>query len=58
MAPVQLNTITVAPGQTQVVEFEAINPGIWPLHCHLAHHVSNNLSSAFGGMSTVVKIAK
>lgn len=53
----QLNTITVAPGQTQAVEFEAINPGIWPLHCHLAHHVSNNLSSGFGGMSTVVRIA-
>lgn len=53
----QLNTITVAPGQTQAVEFYAVNPGIWPLHCHLAHHVTNNLSSGFGGMSTVVRIS-
>lgn len=52
----QINTIPVAPGQTQAIEFDAINPGIWPFHCHLAHHVSNNLSSGFGGMATVVRI--
>lgn len=53
----QLNTIPVAPGQTVAVEFYAVNPGVWPLHCHLAHHQTNNLSSGFGGMSTVVRIA-
>ena len=52
-----LNVIPVAPGQTQAVEFYAINPGVWPLHCHIAHHQTNNLSSGFGGMSTVVRIA-
>ena len=55
--PPQLNTITVAPGQTQAIVVTAINPGIWPLHCHLAHHVTNNLSSGFGGMATVMKIS-
>lgn len=54
----RINVIPVAPGQTQAVEFEAVNPGVWPLHCHLAHHVTNNLSSGFGGMSTVVRIAE
>lgn len=52
----QLNTIPVAPGQTQVVEFYALNPGVWPLHCHIAHHQTNNLSSGLGGMATVVRI--
>lgn len=54
----QLNTITVAPGQTQVVEFYAVNPGVWPLHCHLAHHQANNFSSGLGGMATVVRISQ
>lgn len=53
----QLNTIPVAPGQTQAIEFSAVNPGIWPLHCHIAHHQTNNFSSGFGGMATVVRIA-
>lgn len=54
--PMQINTIPVAPGQTQDVEFDAMNPGVWPMHCHLAHHAANNLSSGFGGMATVVRI--
>lgn len=54
----EINTITVAPGQTQTVEFDAVNPGNWPLHCHVAHHQTNNLSSGFGGMSTVVQISE
>lgn len=52
----QLNTIPVAPGQTVAVDFYAVNPGNWPLHCHLAHHQTNNLSSGFGGMATEVRI--
>ncbi|MCJ1354255.1 MAG: hypothetical protein MMC33_004242 [Icmadophila ericetorum] len=26
-----------------VIEFEADNPGVWPLHCHIAWHVSAGL---------------
>lgn len=50
--PMKLNTLVVAPGQTQAFELDAINPGIWPMHCHIAHHAANNLSSGFGGMAT------
>lgn len=52
----ELNVITVAPGQTQAIEFDAVNAGNWPLHCHVAHHQTNNLSSGFGGMATFVQI--
>ncbi len=48
--PMKMNTLVVAPGKTQAFELDAINPGIWPLHCHIAHHAANNLSSGFGGM--------
>lgn len=54
--PPQINTIDVGPGKTQAVEIVGINPGVWPFHCHFAHHQSNNLSSGFGGMSTRVFI--
>jgi FtsP/CotA-like multicopper oxidase with cupredoxin domain len=54
--PMQLNTIQVAPGQTQAIEIPLINPGIWPLHCHIAHHAANNLSSGFGGMAIRINI--
>lgn len=55
--PQTLNTITVAPGKTQDILITGKNPGIWPLHCHVAHHQTNNFSSGFGGMATVVTIA-
>lgn len=55
--PQQLNTIEVAPGKTRDIIIEAQNPGVWPLHCHLAHHQTNNLSSGFGGMAFIINIA-
>lgn len=48
------NTVLVASGETCDVEFLANNPGNWPFHCHIPHHMSNNMTEAFGGMSTVV----
>lgn len=55
--PRRINTIEVAPGKTQDILIEARNPGVWPLHCHLGHHQSNNLSSGFGGMAFIIRIA-
>jgi len=26
-----------------VIQFEANNPGVWPMHCHIAWHVSAGL---------------
>ena len=35
------NTILVSSEETWDIEFEARNPGIWPVHCHMLHHVTN-----------------
>jgi len=48
------NTINVASGETWDTVFIANNPGIWPYHCHIPHHMSNNMSEKAGGMFTTV----
>lgn len=48
------STINVASGETWDVEFKANNPGIWPFHCHIPHHMSNNLTQQTGGMFTTI----
>lgn len=48
------NTILVATGQTWDVLFKADNPGVWPFHCHIAHHISNNFTDGAGGMFTTI----
>lgn len=53
-AQIYKNTILVASGETWDVEFLANNPGIWPMHCHMPHHVTNNGAPAVGGMFTTV----
>lgn len=49
------NTVLVSSGSTWDILFKANNPGYWPLHCHIPHHVSNNKQLPLGGMSTAVK---
>lgn len=48
------NTINVASGETYDIEFKANNPGNWPFHCHVPHHMSNNMQMSMGGMTTVI----
>jgi FtsP/CotA-like multicopper oxidase with cupredoxin domain len=48
------NTITVSSGETWDVEFKANNSGIWPFHCHIPHHMSNNFTKPSGGMLTTI----
>ena len=36
-------TVLVATGQTRCVEFVADAPGDWALHCHMTHHVMNQM---------------
>jgi FtsP/CotA-like multicopper oxidase with cupredoxin domain len=48
------NTVNVASGETFDIEFIANNPGNWPFHCHIPHHMANNMQKAMGGMSTVI----
>jgi hypothetical protein len=48
-------TVLVAVGQTRTVEFTADALGDWALHCHMSHHVMNQMGHHFGnviGMST------
>jgi FtsP/CotA-like multicopper oxidase with cupredoxin domain len=45
------NTVLVGVAQARDVEFVAKNPGDWMLHCHLPHHVMNQMSSSVGPMS-------
>lgn len=37
------NTTLVAVGQTRDIEFEANNPGDWIFHCHMSHHMMNQM---------------
>lgn len=37
------NTILVPVGSTRAIEFIADNPGDWPMHCHMTHHVMNQM---------------
>ncbi|MDK2828349.1 multicopper oxidase family protein [Clostridium beijerinckii] len=57
-ARLEKNTILVSSGETWDIEFNADNPGIWPFHCHMPHHMSNNMTSKPGGMFTTIIIDK
>jgi hypothetical protein len=45
------NTVLVGVAQSRDVEFVANNPGDWMLHCHLPHHMMNQMSSNVGPIS-------
>ena len=45
------NTVLVGVAQARNVEFVANNPGDWMLHCHLPHHMMNQMSSQAGSMT-------
>ena len=45
------NTVLVGVAQSRAVEFVADNPGDWMLHCHLPHHMMNQMASQAGPMT-------
>lgn len=45
------NTILVGVAQARDIEFEAKYEGNWMLHCHLPHHMMNQMSSMIGPMT-------
>ena len=51
------NTVLVGVAQARDVEFVANNLGDWMIHCHLPHHMMNQMSSNVGPMSRRVGIA-
>lgn len=42
------DTVLVAPGERYDIEFEANNPGVWMVHCHIENHADN-------GMMTIIQ---
>jgi len=42
------DTVSVPPGSTIKIQFQADNPGLWAYHCHIVYHLAR-------GMFTVVK---
>lgn len=36
-------TVLVPVGSTREIEFVADNPGDWPFHCHMTHHIMNQM---------------
>lgn len=42
------DTVLVPLNETVTIQFDADNPGVWPLHCHVLYHL-------VGGMMTVVR---
>lgn len=47
------NTVLVGVAQSRDVEFVANNPGDWMIHCHLPHHMMNQMSSVVGPMTRI-----
>ena len=45
------NTVLVGVAQARDVEFDAAYPGDWMLHCHLPHHMMNQMVSMVGPMA-------
>lgn len=43
-------TVLVAVGSTRTVEFTADNPGDWAMHCHMTHHVMNQMGHRLPNM--------
>ena len=42
------NTVLVGVAQARDVEFDAVRAGNWMVHCHLPHHMMNNMISMVG----------
>ncbi|MBC7999328.1 MAG: multicopper oxidase domain-containing protein [Leptolyngbya sp.] len=45
------NTVIVGVAQARDIEFDAKYPGDWMLHCHMPHHMMNNMVSMVGPMA-------
>jgi len=43
--------VLVGVAQARDIEFVANNPGDWMLHCHLPHHMMNQMSSTVGPLT-------
>ncbi len=47
------STVLVPTGSTRTIEFVADNDGDWPFHCHMTHHVMNQMGHGLPNMMGV-----
>ena len=40
-------TVLVPTGSTRDIELDAVNPGDWAFHCHMTHHIMNQMGHDF-----------
>lgn len=50
------NTVIVGVAQARCIEFEAKNLGDWMIHCHLPHHMMNQMVTMVGPMPTTMEM--
>jgi FtsP/CotA-like multicopper oxidase with cupredoxin domain len=43
-------TVLVPSGSTRVIEFVPEEPGDWAMHCHMTHHVMNQMGHGLPNM--------
>jgi FtsP/CotA-like multicopper oxidase with cupredoxin domain len=55
VAQLTRDTITVNPGERYDIEFKVTEPGVWIMHCHILHHVTND-SVEPGGLIYVINV--
>ena len=51
------DTVAVSPGERYDIEFVATEPGVWAVHCHILHHVTNDGAEP-GGLTVVVTVTE
>jgi manganese oxidase len=57
VAQLTKDTVTVAPGERYDIEFVAIEPGQWMLHCHILHHTTNDNVEP-GGLMLMINVVE
>jgi FtsP/CotA-like multicopper oxidase with cupredoxin domain len=53
IAPYQVDTLSVAPGERYTVLVHATNPGVWAWHCHILNHAERD-DGMFGMVTTFI----
>ena len=51
------DTVLIGPGERYDVVWEAREPGTWLIHCHIAHHITNDGAEVDGGGGLTMAIS-
>ena len=53
--PLRRDTITIPAYGWVLIRFDASNPGLWPLHCHISWHMEAGLLMQFQARNDIMK---